>query len=109
MKKELVKIILGTAHRKREPGKQSPDGRLKECEYSRERVNGIKAKLEALGYTVLVDMEAMDLPTAMQQRKHRATKRACREGELCECRLREVWYGELPVCKYSREWLWYTG
>lgn len=66
MKKELVKIILGTAHRKREPGKQSPDGRLKECEYSRERVNGIKAKLEALGYTVLVDMEAMDLPTAMQ-------------------------------------------
>ena len=49
MKKELVKIILGTAHRKREPGKQSPDGRLKECEYSRERVNGIKAKLEALG------------------------------------------------------------
>lgn len=66
MKKETVKVILGTAHRKRMPGKQSPDGRLKEYEYSRERVNAIKAKLEDMGYTVLVDMSATDLPVNLQ-------------------------------------------
>lgn len=59
-------IILGTAHRAREAGKCSPDGRLREYKYSRERIAAIKAKLEALGYRVLVDLEADDLPVKMQ-------------------------------------------
>lgn len=59
-------IIFGTAHRAREAGKCSPDGRLREYKYSRERVAGIKAKLEALGYRVFVDLEADDLPVKMQ-------------------------------------------
>ena len=64
----IIVIILGTAHRAREFGKHSPDYRLLEYEYSRKIVACIKAKLEALGYTVFVDMEADDLPVSMQSR-----------------------------------------
>ncbi|RRC97022.1 N-acetylmuramoyl-L-alanine amidase [Prevotella sp. OH937_COT-195] len=66
MKKSNAVVILGTAHRAREVGKCSPDKRLREYRYSRDRVAGIKAKLEALGYMVFVDMEADDLPVKMQ-------------------------------------------
>ena len=48
----FVVIILGTAHLISTPGKQSPDGRLRECEYSREIISDIKAKLEAEGAKV---------------------------------------------------------
>ncbi|WP_455095844.1 N-acetylmuramoyl-L-alanine amidase [Prevotella koreensis] len=66
VKVKVIIIILGTAHRAREFGKHSPDYRLLEYKYSRERVAAIKAKLEALGYRVFVDMEADDLPVKMQ-------------------------------------------
>lgn len=58
--------ILGTAHRLREPGKCSVDGRLKECVYSREIVDEIKLKLEEYGVKVFVDMTANDIPKTMQ-------------------------------------------
>lgn len=58
MEKEKIEIILGTAHLRTTPGKRSPDGSFKEYQYSRERVVGIKAKLENLGYTVFVDYES---------------------------------------------------
>ena len=48
-------VILGTAHRKREPGKQSPDGLLKEYLYSREIVGLVKSRLTKLGVKVYVD------------------------------------------------------
>jgi N-acetylmuramoyl-L-alanine amidase len=66
MNKEDILIILGTAHRMREPGKQSPDGRLKECVYSREICREIVAKLQAYGYKAEVDYEPLDLPRASQ-------------------------------------------
>ena len=59
-------VILGTAHRRRESGKQSPDGLLKEYLYSREIVGAVKSRLEKLGVRVFVDMEAIDLPKTMQ-------------------------------------------
>jgi N-acetylmuramoyl-L-alanine amidase len=66
MNKENVIIIFGSAHRRREPGKQSADGRLKECVYSRELISDMKPALESMGYRVLVDMEELDLPKSMQ-------------------------------------------
>lgn len=59
-------VILGTAHRMREQGKRSPDGKLREAVYSRELVSEIKPKLEASGFTVLVDMPELDLPKNLQ-------------------------------------------
>lgn len=59
-------VILGTAHRLREPGKQSPDGRIRECVYSRDIVSALEAKLQSYGITTFVDMPALDLPESMQ-------------------------------------------
>lgn len=59
-------VVLGTAHRMREPGKQSPDGRLKECIYSREICKDVATKLRAYGYKVEIDFEDLDLPKNMQ-------------------------------------------
>ena len=66
MNKQDAIIIIGTAHRMREPGKQSPDGRLKECVYSREVCKEIMAILHSYGYKAEVDYEALDLPKNKQ-------------------------------------------
>lgn len=66
MNKQQAIIILGTAHRMREPGKESPDKRLKECVYSRELCKEIADKLRAYGCKVEVDYEPLDLPRSMQ-------------------------------------------
>ena len=66
MKKETTIIVLGTAHRMKEPGKCSPDGRVKECIYSREVVSEIEAKLKSYGCRVIVDMPELDLPKTAQ-------------------------------------------
>lgn len=52
----MKRIILGTAHVAQTPGKCSPDKKFRECEYSRKVVNDVKAKLEAHGVVVYVDM-----------------------------------------------------
>lgn len=67
-------IVLGTAHRMREPGKRSPDGRLRECVYSREIVAGVKDKLKEYGYRVVVDYEPLDLPESMQRPSSKAER-----------------------------------
>lgn len=59
-KNRIIVIILGTAHLISTPGKLSPDGRLRECKYSREIIAEIKAKLEAYGYIVYVDYEPLE-------------------------------------------------
>ena len=59
-------VILGTAHRLREPGKQSPDGRLKECIYSREIVESLRHKLNNAGVRTFVDFSPLDLEKTMQ-------------------------------------------
>jgi N-acetylmuramoyl-L-alanine amidase len=66
MDKKDITIVLGTAHRMREPGKESPDKRLKECVYSREIVKDIAAVLKSYGYIVEVDYEPLDLPKTAQ-------------------------------------------
>ena len=66
MKKEEAVIILGTAHRMREPGKESPDKSIKECVYSREICKEIAIKLKEYGYKVEIDYEPLDLPKTMQ-------------------------------------------
>lgn len=64
-KKEVI-VALITAHRKREPGKISPDKELKEYQYSRELCLDLKAILEAYGITSYIDMLATDLDKTCQ-------------------------------------------
>lgn len=66
MNKEEALVILGTAHRKREPGKSSPDGRLKEYKYSREICALVAKKLSEQGYTCEIDWTADDLEVSQQ-------------------------------------------
>lgn len=66
MSKQSILIVIGTAHRNREPGKQSPDGRLRECVYSREICKAVAKKLQSYGYKVVIDFESLDLPKNMQ-------------------------------------------
>ena len=54
-------IIFGTAHQKSILGKGSPDGKLKEYQYSREICQAIKPVLEGMGYRVIIDVEEDDL------------------------------------------------
>ena len=68
-------IILGTAHRMREPGKQSPDKRIKECVYSREICKEIAEKLRVYGCKAEIDYEPLDLPKNMQS-AHYLTERS---------------------------------
>ena len=75
MRKDSIVIALGTPHRKREPGKQSPDGRLKECVYGREIASEVALKLQAMGYKCLID--------AVTKCKAGTTARA---GYACEFR-----------------------
>ncbi|MCR5270563.1 MAG: N-acetylmuramoyl-L-alanine amidase [Prevotella sp.] len=59
-------VAIGTPHRLREPGKQSPDHRLRECIYGREIASELKTKLEGYGVRAFIDIEALDLPLNMQ-------------------------------------------
>ena len=65
MEKNDMLIVLGTPHRLREPGKTSPDGRLRECVYGREIVTRVARSLRVKGYNVAIDYEPLDLPENM--------------------------------------------
>lgn len=90
MNKETTLIILGTAHRKREPGKSSPDGRLREYKYSREICEEVAKKLQAQGYTCEIDWMAEDLEPSMQttsyskERSRELVMRVNRVNTLCK-------------------------
>ncbi len=64
-------VILGTAHRLREPGKMSPDGRLREAVWSREIVLELTQKLKEYGITTFIDFHDFDLPKTMQTPSNR--------------------------------------
>lgn len=89
MSKDTTVIVLGTAHRMREPGKQSPDGQVKECIYSRSICIEIAEKLRAMGYKVDVDYKPLDLPKSMQapsvklERNRELAMRVNYVNELC--------------------------
>lgn len=71
MRKNSTIIVLGTPHRKREPGKQSPDGRLKEYVYGREIAPNVAIELQAMGYKCLIDYMPFDLPKQMQSQSYK--------------------------------------
>lgn len=54
--------ILGTAHGINVGGKCSPDRVFREYRYSREIIRQLKAELEAEGVTVIVDIDADEVP-----------------------------------------------
>ena len=66
MRRNEILAVIGTCHRRREPGKQSPDGRLKECAYGRDIAKRVAAGLQALGYKSIIDYLPLDLPRTMQ-------------------------------------------
>lgn len=61
-------IILGTAHLSTTPGKCSPDGSFKECEYSRIIVKRVAGVLKAKGYQVFIDYEPLQPDSRMRSR-----------------------------------------
>lgn len=89
MNKANTLIVLGTAHRMREPGKCSPDRRIKECVYSREICKEVASKLRSYGYKVEIDYEPLDLPRTMQssnvlqERNRELAMRVNYVNELC--------------------------
>lgn len=108
-------IILGTAHRLREPGKQSPDGRLKECIYSREIASEVAAKLRAYGYKVEIDYMPLDLPKTMQSpsyRQERSNELAMRVNYVNEvCRqhgAKNVLYVSIHINAIGNDSKWHN-
>ena len=81
--------ILGTAHRMREPGKCSPDKRLRECVYSREIAALLKPMLEERDIPTFIDYTPLDLPKTMQtpsytlERQRELAIRVNYVNELC--------------------------
>ena len=55
-------VILGTAHGMNTPGKCSPDKKFREYRFSREVINDLKPKLEALGLKVYIDITQDEVP-----------------------------------------------
>lgn len=82
-------VILGTAHLGTTPGKCSPDGKFRECIYSREIVKMIKSELEKKGITVIIDYEPLEPnsqmkgATAKQEQSRELTWRANYVNSLC--------------------------
>lgn len=83
-------VILGTAHRLREPGKMSPDGKLREAVWSREIVLELMQKLKEYGITTYVDFTDFDLPKNMQtpstklERQRELALRVNEVNSLCD-------------------------
>lgn len=89
MEKSEAVVILGTAHLDSTQGKQSPDGRLRECVYSREIVRGVKAKLETYGCRVAVDYEPLEPKPEWVADRRKAGWTAEQAREL-SCRVQRV-------------------
>lgn len=64
-------VILGTAHGINVAGKRSPDGKFREYKFSREVIQMIKPKLEAMGYIVYIDIiaDVVPLPQSSELKK----------------------------------------
>lgn len=82
-------VILGTAHLGTTPGKCSPDGKFRECEYSREIVKMIKDSLESKGVRVAIDYEPLEPNNEMkgsnakQEQSRELTWRARYVNNIC--------------------------
>lgn len=78
-----MKVILGTAHSKNTPGKQSPDGRLLEYAYSREICKKIKDVLTLKGVDCMIDIEG-DYEGSLQNRCNIVNK-VCEQNGPSNC------------------------
>ena len=115
MSKQDYIIILGTAHRMREPGKESPDKRLKECKYSRELCDEIAVKLRSYGCKVLIDYEPLDLPKTMQspsvkqERNNELAMRVNYVNEICrQSSTKNVLYVSIHVNAIGTDGQWHS-
>lgn len=109
-------VILGTAHRLREPGKCSPDGRLKEAIYSREIVSELRHKLRGYGIYTLVDFEDYDLPknlqspSVSQERQRELALRVNEVNSLCDRYGKEnCLYVSIHVNASGSDGKWHSG
>ena len=116
MSKQDTIVILGTAHRMREPGKESPDKRLKECVYSREICKEIAIKLRAYGCKVEIDYEPLDLPKSMQssmvkrERNNELAMRVNYVNEICKQKgAKNVIYVSIHVNAAGNDGQWHSG
>jgi N-acetylmuramoyl-L-alanine amidase len=114
MDKQSAIIILGTAHRMREPGKESPDKRLKECVYSREICKEVAAKLRSYGCKVDIDYEPLDLPKTMQspvvrqERNNELSMRVNYVNEICRQKgAKNVLYVSIHVNAIGTDGKWH--
>jgi len=114
MSKQDTIIILGTAHRMREPGKESPDKRLKECVYSREICKEVAAKLRSYGCKVEIDYEPLDLPKTMQspvvrqERNNELSMRVNYVNEICRQKgAKNVLYVSIHVNAIGTDGKWH--
>ena len=69
-----ITIILDNGHAKSTPGKSSPDGRLREYQYTREIVAGIVEELTKLGITSIRLVPEIDKDIPLSERVKRANK-----------------------------------
>ena len=98
----------------REPGKESPDKRLKECKYSREICSEVAAKLMAYGCKVEIDYEPLDLPKTMQssivkqERNNELAMRVNYVNEVCRQKgVKNVLYVPIHVNAIGTDGKWH--
>ena len=114
MIKQDTIVILGTAHRMREPGKESPDKRLKECVYSRDICKEVAEKLRSYGCKVEIDYEPLDLPRSMQssivklERNNELAMRVNYVNEVCRQKgAKNVLYVSIHVNAVGTDGKWH--
>lgn len=114
MIKQDTIVILGTAHRMKEPGKESPDKRLKECVYSREICKEVAEKLRSYGCKVEIDYKPLDLPKSMQssivklERNNELAMRVNYVNEVCRQKgAKNVLYVSIHVNAVGTDGKWH--
>lgn len=76
----MTTVILGTAHGIDVPGKQSPDGRLREYRYSRETCRAIRDILIARGIPCIIDIDD-EHETSLRARINAVNRIVARHGD----------------------------
>lgn len=108
-------VVVGTAHRRRLRGKQSPDGRLREYAYSRRVAAEVCAALRQRGCKCEVDLMDADLPRQMQapvekvETQRELAMRVNYVNELCRQQgARRVLYVSIHVNAFGSDGQWHS-
>lgn len=78
-----MKVILGTAHREKTPGKCSPDGLFREYKYSREICLEVQKELTKKGVDCIIDFIDDDIPGIVTDSQE-LVKRVNFVNEICK-------------------------